>query len=608
MPGKRLAVLWFTVLVGVTVAEARHYHVSTKGVDTNAGTPAAPLKTIQAAADRAQPGDVITVHEGIYRERVDPPRGGSSDQQRIVFQAAPGEKVVIKGSEVVRQWKKVADDLWAVTLPSSFFGDFNPYGDLIRGDFIFVNKQNQHTGQVYLNGVPLVEAAARGELEQSAGKLFWFGEVKDGVTTLWGRFPGVDPNEQTVEINVRQTVFYPSREQVNFITVRGFEMSQAAANWAPPTAEQIGLLGTHWSKGWIVENNRISHSRCVGITLGKYGDQYDNTYQHNSQAYTSCIDRALQYGWNKQSIGHHQVRNNEIFECGQAGIVGGMGAVFSTISGNAIHDIAMGQRFGGYETAGIKFHAPVDTIIRQNHIYRSIQGIWLDWMTQGTVVAGNLLHDNLQQDLFVEVNHGPTTVYNNVFLSRVSIFEASSGGAYAHNLFTGRINQRKETRRTPVFKSHSLDFVRLDGISNGDERFFNNLFVAQGLDCYDDREPIWMQGNVFVRGGQPSAHEENPLVEVDYDPRFGLSEKSDGWYLDITLDKTWAEKAKRPLVTTDLLGVALTPDVPFENPDGTPLRIDTDYFGEPRDKDNPFPGPFEISDSEPRSIKLWPRK
>jgi alpha-N-arabinofuranosidase len=516
--------------------------------------------------------------------------------------------VVIKGSEIIKHWKQVTDDLWTVGLPNSFFGDFNPYADPIHGDFLFPNKQNQHTGQVYLDGNPLVEAASWDELDQSPDKPFWFAEVKNEVTTLWGRFQGVDPNEQTVEINVRQSIFYPSRERVNYITVRGFEMSQAATNWAPPTAEQIGLIGTHWSKGWIIENNTISHSRCVGVTLGKYGDQYDNTYQQNSQAYTSCIDRALQYGWNKQSIGHHRVCDNEIFDCGQAGIVGGMGAVFSTIDGNSIHDIAMNQRFSGYETAGIKFHAPVDTVIGHNHIYRSIQGIWLDWMTQGTVVRGNLLHDNSQQDLFVEVNHGPIVVCNNLFLSPVAIFEASSGGAYAHNLFAGRIKQRKETRRTPVFKNHSLDFVRLDSIRNGDERFYNNLFIAQGLDCYDDRQSIWMRGNVFLNGGKPSVHEEGPLVDEDFDPRLKLSKKPDGWYLEITLDKIWAEKEKRPLVTTDLLGRALTPDVPFENPDGTPLQIDTDYFGKPRDGNNPFPGPFENRDSWPRTIKLWSGK
>ena len=70
---------------------ATEYHVSVAGRDANEGSAARPFKTISAAALRAQPGDVITVHAGIYRERINPPRGGESDQKRIVYQAAPGE-------------------------------------------------------------------------------------------------------------------------------------------------------------------------------------------------------------------------------------------------------------------------------------------------------------------------------------------------------------------------------------------------------------------------------------------------------------------------------------------------------------------------------------
>ncbi|MFA7006738.1 MAG: DUF1565 domain-containing protein, partial [Verrucomicrobiia bacterium] len=89
----------FTSAVALaTTIHAAEFHVATTGNDTNRGTKAAPLRTIQRAADLAQPGDVITVHEGIYRERINPPRGGSSDKKRIVYQAAPGEKVEIKGS------------------------------------------------------------------------------------------------------------------------------------------------------------------------------------------------------------------------------------------------------------------------------------------------------------------------------------------------------------------------------------------------------------------------------------------------------------------------------------------------------------------------------
>ena len=91
---------------------AGEFHVSAKGNDNHDGSAAKPYRTISAAARMAHPGDVITVHEGTYRERVTPPRGGESDSRRITYQAAAGEKVVIKGSEVVRDWKPFVAGVW----------------------------------------------------------------------------------------------------------------------------------------------------------------------------------------------------------------------------------------------------------------------------------------------------------------------------------------------------------------------------------------------------------------------------------------------------------------------------------------------------------------
>jgi len=49
-------------------------------------------------------------------------------------------------------------------------------------------------------------------------------------------------------------------------------------------------------------------------------------------------------------------------------------------------------------------------------------------------------------------------------------------------------------------------------------------------------------------------------------------------------------------------------DQAFENPDGTPLRIDTDYFGRKRNEKNPFLGPFELSESGKQTLKVWKTK
>ena len=74
----------------------------------------------------------------------------------------------------------------------------------------------------------------------------------------------------------------------------------------------------------------------------------------------------------------------------------------------------------------------------------------------------------------------------------------------------------------------------------------------------------------------------DPLVEPEFDPALKLVEKADGFYLDFRFDKAWTADRTRKLVTTDLLGKAIIPNLPYEQPDGTPIRIDTDYFGKGR--------------------------
>jgi hypothetical protein len=731
---------------------ATEWHVATSGNDQNEGRGPAPFRTIQRAAEAAQPGDVITIHAGVYRERVNPPRGGESDAKRITYQAAPGEQVEIKGSEVVKDWTKVEGDVWKVTLPNSFFGNFNPFKDLIRGDWFNPKGREHHTGAVYLNGDWLVEAAtldavlgksaakppaksarknyiinltwlrpgagaekilftsmtgnhelkkapcseggecvgwlepgdwllcervefkqpteqielrvscaaagatievrrdsAEGELLSSQAvantggwqswvtcklrtkpltgvqKLcfvfqrggpaapvapLWFAQVTNGTTTIWAQFKGVNPNEQLVEVNARQTVFYPDQPGRNFITVRGFVMRHAATPWAPPTAEQPGLIGTHWSKGWIIENNTISHSTCSGIALGKHGDQFDNTSANSAEGYVKTIERAHAHpiAWTKENIGHHIVRNNHISHCEQTGIVGSLGCAFSTVTGNVIHDIHIRRLFSGAEMAGIKFHASIDVVISGNHIYRSgTFAIWLDWMAQGTQVTGNLLHDNEGPDLFMEVDHGPYVIANNIMLSQSAHLANSRGGAYVHNLVAGTQRIMHDNRQTPYHKAHSTDVVALHNCPIGDVRWYNNvLFSRCNLNAYDKAPlPVAMAGNVFLKGATPGQYETAPLLKADFDPGAAVVEKDDGWYLDVALDKSWRAEQTRKLVTGELLGTAQIPNLPFENRDGSPLRIDTDYFGKKRDASNPFPGPFENPGSGELKLKVW---
>ncbi len=612
----------------------REWHVALAGNDMADGSLSHPLKTINAAAQLAQPGDVVTVHGGVYREQITPLRGGSSAQQRIVYQAAKGETVQIKGSEIIKGWKHLENDTWMTIIPNSFFRKFNPYKDLIRGDWFWPTpKERQyHTGSVYLNGDWLMEAAKKEEVLQAADEknLLWYATVDSLNTTIWAQFKSKNPNDETVEINVRQKVFYPEKPFINFITVRGFSMQHAATNWAPPTAEQMGLIGTHWSKGWIIENNTVQYSKCVGIALGKYGDEWDNNQTESAEGYVGTIKRALAFGWNKDSIGGHLVRNNTVAYCEQAGIVGSMGCAFSRIEGNTIHDIHIRRLFNGAEMAGIKFHGGVDVQITGNHIYRANMGVWLDWMAQGAQLKNNLMHDNLI-DIFLEVDHGPILVSNNLLLSKKSLLMNSSGVAFVHNMFGGGMDVVEyDGRLTPYHPPHATNLVALHDNPGGDIQFINNLFVKEGNARQYDKAmlPVRFSGNVYTKGTnlampddkQKTAavqndssqakmqgkKESDALVKNDFDAEANVRMEKNEVYLDIALDKNWLTEQQRKLVTTEMLGKAIIPGLPFENADGSKVKVDTDYFGNPRNVSNPSPGPFEIKQSGKQKMKIYP--
>ncbi len=625
-----------TLAHGLSAAEL---HVSVKGNDANDGSAAKPFRTISAAARIAQPGDVITVHAGTYRERVTPPRGGESDARRITYQAAPGEVVEIKGSEVVRDWKPYRGDVWKLTLPNSYFGSYNPYKDLIEGDWFTDRGRPHHTGEVYLNGKALLEShQLEGVLnpqpypearDREASVWTWYTESDANSTYIYANFHGKNPNQETVEINVRDSCFYPDKPGRNFITVRGFRMRHAATQWAAPTAEQIALIGTHWSKGWIIENNVISDSKCSCVTLGKERGTGHNVWTRNpvkdgATHYNEVIIRALDIGWSKENIGSHVVRNNTIYNCEQAGIAGSLGAVFSRITNNHIYSIWARRQFTGAEMGGIKLHGAIDVLIKNNRIHNAGRGLWMDWMAQGTRISSNLLYDNTTDDLFVEVDHGPFLVDNNIFLSPVSLTDMSEGGAYAHNFMGGRIVSRPEPNRwTPYHRPHSTSLAGVTLTNGGDNRFYNNIFnggeeaappagagrsaaaSGYGTWVYDTRKfPSKMAANVYLNGARPYAKETSPVVAKGADPRPRVVEEGDTVFLQLTLDPA-ISTAAAVRVTTELLGKTVVAEAGYEENDGRPLSIDADYFGKPHGAAGPSAGPFGAAGSGEVRLRVW---
>lgn len=540
------------------------------------GTEQSPFKHINDAARIAKPGDEVLVAPGIYREYINPQNSGL-ENKRIIYRSRIPLGAVITGAEKACDWKHYKDNVWVFRVNNNAFGNYNPYTTLIKGDWYF-GPFVRHTGAVYLDSRQLYETQSLEECLQgnvyihswepkwSVYKWYTEQDTAKNETLIYANFQGKNPNEEDVDINVRRNCFMPSKTGVNYITVSGFDINKAATTWAPPAAYQDGMIGPHWSKGWIIEDCEISNSKCCGISLGKYYDPENDHYfttkhvKSATQMERDAVCRGQYHGWTKERIGSHTVRRCHIHHCEQTGIVGRLGCVFSTIDSNHIHHINCMQELAGAEVAGIKLHAAIDVTMKNNHIHHSTMGIWCDWEAQGTRITQNLLHDNNAPDediplvpggmsscdVFVEVSHGPTLIDNNVSLSRLSFKLASQGCAVVHNLCLGPLSSigsgsdmplsdgTMAPRYTPYHIQHRTEVAGMMTFLHGDDRIYNNIFIQnwpakpmetkedmgfimqdnqiQGTSVFDDF-PTWEQ---WILPFEPDNPQPNMFAMQDY--------------------------------------------------------------------------------------------
>ena len=675
------------------------YYVNCSSAAGGDGSEAKPFNKIQQAADIAVAGDEVIVAPGLYREYVDPKNAGEEGKP-VVYRSSTPRGAHITGAEELKGWTKVEGSVYTARVSNKIFGDYNPYTTLVSGDW-FIAYFVAHTGDVFLNGKSMYEVQSLDEVKKAEPSLAawdtefsrykWYAEqdTEKDETVFYANFLGRDPEKDNIEISVRRNGFYPSKEGVGYITLSGFVVSQAATQWAPPTAYQEGMVGPHWSKGWIIEDCEIYESKCSGISLGKYlQPENDNKwlktkYKDGTQTERDCICQAQVEGWSKENIGSHIVRRCDIHDCGQTGIVGHLGGVFSLIEDNHIHHINNKQNLAGAEIGGIKMHAAIDCIYRRNHIHHCTRGIWLDWQAQGTRVTQNFFHDNIPprhpdrdiiaevaEDLFIEVSHGPTLVDNNIFLSPRALKLATQGVALVHNIVAGSFTavgrgcnngapHRPSPRYTPYHMKHRTEVAGFMTILHGDCKFYNNIFIQQEIcaefakrmldnaqndwddsnfvagtcpyerypsfdewkagfegycgmgsqttDRYYSELPVWAQGNVFLNGAKPMSKERPAYVDSVNKVEIGYEEKDGKIWLKTNLYDLISEK-KIPanafeckLMKTEDIPPAFEPEQDYENPDGSPIVFDTDFFGKKRDSGKLIAGPFakadEISDS-----------
>jgi hypothetical protein len=480
--------------------------------DDGPGTRAEPFRTISKAAEILQPGERVVIASGVYRECVRPARGGTGPDKMISYEAAPGATVVVKASEVLRDWTpsvrslRRADStdvrIWQHPLSGALFPDaYNPFAMAnVPGDWIWLDTKNvdmgpyfRRRGLVFVDGKPLEPVEQYRELlskslQPEAGSAprnglpsrtrggpivqevggspegrFW---VEHQGNVLHIRVPDGDPNDSLVEVTAREQAFVPRESGLGYIRIKGITFQHAGNAFPPP---QRGLVSTNGGNHWIIEGNTIEWANGVGLDIGNQ----DWNFKPAPMAGDS-----------------HIIRGNTIRYIGVEGL-GGMGTQNTLVEDNLIEWVGWQDAERAWEAAGAKFHVSRNLLFRRNVIrhIRHANALWLDSNNQNCRITGNVFADVLTVSaaIHMEMNRVANQIDDNIIwnvrnaepgtpgqrgAAGSGIFlHASEGQIVAQNL----IGQCDNVGVYPVLREERK------GAGNGrDHKIYNNIFAYCG--------------------------------------------------------------------------------------------------------------------------------
>lgn len=416
--------------------------------DEGPGDQERPFRTIGKAAAVLQPGERVVIAGGVYRECVRPARGGAGPAQMISYEAAPGAKVYIRGSEILRDgWEEATippgpgrlDNgsaaevkIWRHALLGAMFPDaYNPFAlPSIMGSWSWLDPSRvdmgpylRRRGLVFADGKPLepmeqlrelatpnlpsapdftrpaapqngLPARRRGgpimqEVGGAPTARFW---TDHSGTAIYVRLASGTPADHVIEVTTRQHAFIPARSGLGFIRVKGLVFQHVGNAYPFP---QFGMVSLAGGDHWILEDNEFEWANGLGLAIGA-----DGASAGAPLAGASVI-----------------LRRNTIRYCGVAGI-GGMGTSDTLIEDNLIEWCGWADAERGWEAAGAKFHRARNMLFRRNVIrhIRHGNGAWWDVDNVNCRVTQNIFADiqTVSAAVHFEMTDAPNAVDNNI--------------------------------------------------------------------------------------------------------------------------------------------------------------------------------------------------
>ena len=407
--------------------------------DRNPGTEELPWKTIGRAASALEPGDAVVVRKGIYRERVEPRKGGTGPDRRITYMAFPGEEVVISGADFVNSGWERYSGAWkhAWTTPLAAYGEKE-----FRREMVIVD------------GRTLLPVYSLKELK--AGTFFVEGSDRNpaAIYMMPGGKSGLEGRQ--IEVAVRHPLFSPEgdscgdEDQPGWLHVAGFTFRHAVnrAQWGAVCAG---------SEGSLFENNTVEWTNGLGIDV---------------------------------SGRNHEFRGNRALDNGQMGFGGSCTGCLLTGNESSRNNWKGHSPF--WEAGGGKFVRTRNTIIR-NHTARDNDGpgIWFDIDNEDNTIEYSRLTGNSVAGILLELATVRTVVRGNLVLGTRWVGWSGSGllaQAASHNVIV---------ENTFGHNAGSGVWIRLDPdrrATDGYNLIYNNLFVANATTAEGDAREISVRG------------------------------------------------------------------------------------------------------------------
>ena len=245
--------------------------------DSNAGTVDKPFKTLAAGLAHMKPGDTMLVRAGTYRESmmmlkdawsfagVDwKPFTTGDAEHPIRILNWPGERPVVKGSEVVTGWKKHKADVyvkdWAVNSQQVFCD----------------GKILQQIGGELPKDLAIWFKGKKGKSLDDLEKGSFFCDVAGKKVYVW-LADGSDPNQHEMEVSVRPHLLLI---KINHAYVRGITFTHSnTSTWtAWPAAS---MVGTHDK---IEDCDFVWCDFCGLGMAGDFNDVVHCRFNHNGDS------------------------------------------------------------------------------------------------------------------------------------------------------------------------------------------------------------------------------------------------------------------------------------------------------------------------------------